>query len=369
MKSSKLLLAGLICLAAADLANAGTIRICGSTAFRKATYKAITNLFDRTVSYSEVTFPSGNGATNAVFTGSIPGIAGTTIIKTSYAGSTGGISNLVRHALVSTFLKDSPANALDFEAPVQSNFTMADSQQASTLFSRASDEVLGFDPAGIITFAWVKNSNAPPTLVNITAGQARSLLSFNLPLSILTGVNSDSGTNVYGIGRDEESGTRTITFAESGFGTTTTPQQWFINSLTAALTSAGASGYSSGGEVAGALKVVGTIGANDPNNPGHGYYAIGYAGSSDANSVNGGANILTYNGFALTDNNVIEGSYSFWSYENIMYHTPLSGDLLTFRNLLLPRFNLPLGAANAAGLRNDQMNVGRNADGGDIFHN
>src|SRR5262249_9803891 len=143
---------------------------------------------------------------------------------------------------------------------------------------------------------------------------------------------------------------------------------WFISSL-AVLTSAGASGYPNGADVATALKVVGTGSANDPNNPGHGYWAIGYLGSGDAATVNGGANNLQWNGVALSDNNVIEGQYQCWSFQHFLTLLPLGGDLLTFKNLLLPGFNLPLAAANAAGLRLDQMNVGRNADGGDIFHN
>ncbi len=373
MKIAKFLSLGLAAVALASAVEAGpTIRICGSTAFRRAVYTAITNIYAPGYLENNGTATGGNsGANQITFSGTAAGFPGTTIVKVSYVGSVGGIDNLVNNK-PSTFYANATAGNTTTES-VTADITLADNYQASTLFNSTTleDQLLG-----VITFAWVKNVGAPSTLVNLSSSGARTLLAGPTPLSIYTGVTSDSTTNVYAIGRDDDSGTRVIAFADSGYGIQSQPLQYQIaqgaNASTAILTIApggGAQGYTSGGNLANALKVTGTATTSDPFNPGKGFYAIGYAGSSDAAGINGGLNNLTWNGVALSDNNVIEGTYSFWSYEHIMNRTSASADVKNFVTAIISRMqDGVINAANKAGLRLNQLNVGRNSDGGDIAH-
>ena len=370
MNKNQILLAGLATALFATAATADvTIYIGGSTAFRKAVYTAAS---------AALTTPTINGAVGDnswTMRGTAAGISGNTTIKASFAGSVGGVDNVANSHAVTFLLNPTPGDT-NTESHVP-DFAMSDSQQKSTPFT---SPILVDTKVGVLPFAWVKGVESPADLVNITAGQAANLLTYPIPLSLITG-NVLETNNVFAIGRDDDSGTRVIAFAESGFGITAAPNQFQLTGTAIDLWPAvgafpaGFQGYPSGSTLVAALKTVGTTTALDPlTGLSNGYVLIGYAGRGDANSVFvapqlSGSNKLTYNGVAESDQNIIEGSYSFWSYEHLLHKSGLGADYITFRNALVSKFNSPTSAASQSGLRLDQMHVSRQNDASPISHN
>ena len=94
---------------------------------------------------------------------------------------------------------------------------------------------------------------------------------------------------------------------------------------------------------------------------------IGYFGTSDAASVNGGNNNLTYNGVAYSATAVQEGQYTFWSYEHLMYRPSLAGTQKTVADQLAQQ--ILTADATVAGILIPTMHVSRSVEGGVVTHN
>ena len=134
-------------------------------------------------------------------------------------------------------------------------------------------------------------------------------------------------------------------------------------------------GYNSGGDVVKALQIDGSCQQVDPINGKNGWYAIGYAGIGDANTLlaNGGA-WLTFNGVPYTNGAVEEGQYSFWNYEYLLGRVGISGFAQSYGNTLasvyVPKF---LGGANPANkdsaIALQYMHATKPSDTGDPAHN
>ena len=326
-----------------------TIYITGSTAFRAATSNAIKNkmTFAGGQGYA-YTGSSFTGSSNQVFVGSVSGIAGTVTVKTNWSGSVAGIKAVTTGQTLS-FL-DYPVttgtayslsssgtgsvNANNLNTTSAADITMADNYQASTSYTTPA---LVTNKVGIVPFAWVSSASAPSDLTNVTPQLARALLqSGSVSASLFTNNNTEAsdqagGITIYAAGRDPLSGTRVVTFAETGVGINTTVTQYWpsVNGVngstvngasgttltninlvsTDATTSVlGQSGYGSGGSLADLMRYT-TTSVTDDNSGNTGAIAfVTYLGESDASravngagaTVNGTGNVgcryLSYNG-------------------------------------------------------------------------
>jgi len=358
MKSSRFILASYLALAFAGMASAQTvIHITGSTAFRAAAHAAIQSMMASGYTYGYSGTTGLGSASQAIFTGTaVTTKAGSVpvIIKTSWSGSVGGIIVLTQTLpvpdsaigvaggwLVNTTsqstsgVQGAPAN---YDTPTTADAAFSDSFQSSTLYpTPALSGANGYSSGvvGVIPFEWVEGVGST-AITNVTAQNAKNALAGSCQLNFFTGNSADSATLVEVFGRDSDSGTRLETFAETGFGITTSPQQYDGTISGGTITSIdlwpgqftdgtsylpGHEGYNSGGTIATTLKTPGMLTA--ANNPG---VMIGYLGISDAQSAQaGGATLLTYNGVGYSQNAVQQGQYSMWAYEHIYYLPAYAG--------------------------------------------
>lgn len=348
MKFSLKFLAPAAALLLASTASADvTIRLTGSSAFRSGTVTAIKNIMTfgggQGFAYTGSSF---TGSNNHIFVGSVAGISGVTTVKCTWSGSVAGIkavnSTTENVAFLQLNTAGSPSgtgtvytlsstgtsgvNTDNLDDSSSPDIAMADNLQGSTKYT---SNPLTANKVGIIPFAWVASKDAPAALTNITPQNAQALYKVGFAsASIFTNNNADAmdqvgGTAVFAAGRDPLSGTRLVSFAESGVGIFQSVQQWRTTSVTGstvnniALTladsavdapNAGENGFTSGGNLADLLRNTTTSVTDDE----YGYVGkacfLGYLGESDAaRAVNGtgstvsvgtnvGCRYLTYNG-------------------------------------------------------------------------
>lgn len=210
----------------------------------------------------------------------------------------------------------------------------------------------------------------PAPITNINTQLAQALWSNGTAsLAQFTGNAADSGTLVYATGRDPDSGTRLITFAETGIGVDSTvtqykptvsggvitalapyPQQ-VVNGITF---TEGNGGESSGGTLVGYFGNVSNLG-----------YLISYVSTGDApTAINAGAQELTYNGVPFSLDAIKNGSYTFWCYQHVMYQQTLATAKKNLANTMADRIT-----TTYAPIKLTEMNCSRTADGGVVFHN
>ncbi|MBV6497992.1 MAG: hypothetical protein CJBNEKGG_00206 [Prosthecobacter sp.] len=210
----------------------------------------------------------------------------------------------------------------------------------------------------------------PAPITNINTQLAQALWSNGTAsLAQFTGNAADSGTLVYATGRDPDSGTRLITFAESGIGVDSTvtqykptvsggvitalapyPQQ-VVNGITF---TEGNGGESSGGTLVGYFGNVSNLG-----------YLISYVSTGDApTAINAGAQELTYNGVPFSLDAIKNGSYTFWCYQHVMYQQTLATAKKNLANTMADKIT-----TTYAPIKLSEMNCSRTADGGVVFHN
>jgi hypothetical protein len=241
----------------------------------------------------------------------------------------------------------------------------------------------------------MKSIGAPADLTNVTSADFIALYNAGvLPSSFLTGNASDTAT-IYALGRDVDSGTRAVTFSETGFGAASVPVQYAPydtaqnatnNTLTGIVGNTGsggtinglnfypaetvdgisgglgAMGYASGGNLATAMKA-----PNALNNA----FFVTYLGISDAVAANNGgvngASYLNFNGEAFTTPNVETGAYTFWGNEGFAYLPSnaniASGAGATFRNGLQSAISGGLDQLSSGGVTVSAMLVSRLDDG------
>jgi len=350
----------------------------------------------RLLSYG-YTGASFTGATEAIITGTTTAAAGSVpvIIKTAWSGSVGGVFTVVTQGPVPNPAANPPITAgwlvnttptlpggapnapLTFDPPVTADIAMSDSFQSSTPYTSPA---LHDTVVGVVPFVWVRNNGAPATLSNMTNQLAKAVLNNpGIPLSQFTANPADAATLVYASGRNNDSGTRLDAFAESFFGVGTAPVQVdgsgttdpAADTVVAGAWVAGvdgiafwdaAAGYSSGGTLASEMNATGS----NTVLPG---WLVTYLGINDSNSVNGGANDMTYDGVAYSVPAVQQGEYSFWSYEHLLYRVapgpnPLLPPASTVANALATQIH-NVNAANS-GIVVTTMTVGRAVEGGVI---
>jgi len=429
MKTFKLITAGMLAIGFASMASAQqTVNIAGSTAFRnfvtEAEVAAASHALGGAAAHADVAYvESGksfatngsSGATHSIVHGYLADGTTEVFYRNYWTGSLAGVVDLAL-ATNDPFIPASAprsdyttggtqytAGTYDSVAP---NYAMTDAQatdcaaclagkyptQASTILGSAlQDAGVTAGPkktVGLVTFQWVLGNIGAGTVpfTNITSQQASALVTNGIePLSFFTGNTSDSANFVIFIGRNEDSGTRILTFAESQSGGTSNPsafgqacsqfmiqqsgegagytngyptsnattiaagtgvtgfkvwpKSWPLNTEpTLNWNTFGHSGYTGGGDVANVLKClnpVSTTGwsvANAPSNFVAGtstVYIVSCLGCSDAaTAVSGGAHALTYNGVGYSSantSNIAAGQYTPWNFEHAYYLTSGSG--------------------------------------------
>ena len=380
----KSLLIGASALAMAASAQAQTvITIVGATAFRAAAHSAIKNAYGANLTGFAYTGTSATGATQYLYTGTFPGITGTTIIRTCYKGSAEGIQALSGN---STYITENLLAAnrsfIPITATVSANGTasasasevltadfalsFSDVSKSSTNFSSKCKAVGG--PIGVATFVPVisKDGNAASSSTSLlTSGNATAITNLTtqqfkrlavmgtMPAKMFTGDTTTNGT-VYLVGRYDGSGTRAAMHAETGVGALTAVKQYapasaYSTNMTITSLSLvpagtqtiadldksfkdalGNGGYIKGSTLSNVLAIALTGDLAGSN-------MIGWVGTGDAKNVANKGQILSYNGVKLDGiasgsngtatlstadkNKVRTGAYTAWSYENLFYLT------------------------------------------------
>lgn len=404
MKLSKLIAGSILVLAVAGSAQAATMRITGSTAFRSNTSTAIQNIFDAgTCTFAYLDNSSGtatiSNSSAAIFKGNVNGVA--TTIKSHWTGSEGGMQTVagspnftVTYFDDATVTLPAPGNKLpstttltDASVP---DVAMTDVFQASSRFRgnvngvnyqllNKNKKTAGL-PAGqivgVVQFKFVGSNSTPASLTNITSQNARNLFTNgHMALALFTGNNADEGWTVYGAGRDIDSGTRLTTLAEIGLGGLAIVKQYeplkggarattccgaldappytlepaaIINGIPEPL---GDGGYSGGGDLSNAI--ANTTSGNTS--------FVTYLGLGDATTaISNGAHELTYNGIPYSQTAVQEGQYTFWGYEHLYYRDSTAASVRTVADkLALQIFNTDAPAPHY-----NDMRVSRVTDGG-----
>jgi hypothetical protein len=377
------------------------IYITGSTAFRSATTNAIDAILSGTVTKASdnATYTSANAVT---WTGG--NIGGTAVtIKTSWSGSAGGIQTVAGKKTV-RFLPDgatgtanadprNTANAAEVAIP---DIAMADNLQSSTFFNGTFQgdtyAALTDFAVGVIPFRWVA-SNGFPGSISMTNQLAQYLYGAGvIPLAMFTGDSAHQGTVVVAGGRDPDSGTRVVTFAESGIGVFSTVKQYLPTISGSTITALtlypvqtingvstqfdGNSGESSGSTLRGFTNKTLTSGAYTSVGGTNGGYFMAYMGVSDAASALGASptpTALLWNGTDFSVAAVQEGRYTFWGYEHLLYRPTLGNGTTDGPAIKLTAAtnlkNQILGTAQSSltpNVKLDTMNVSRELEGAPI---
>jgi len=364
-------------LAATTLQAQVEIFICGSTAFRSNAYRAIRSMFDGGAPAMSPATTSSSGA--MTFQGNINSMfpSQTVTIYCYWTGSVQGI-----HSLTAT-----PGDSLPFHTMTDATYNHTADLAFSDVFQASSGFTtpeLTDEPVAVQPFVWVRSSNCPTTVTNITMQQLRFALQGSCPLSFITGNSNDYSSTLYFTGRTKDSGSRVIALSDcaysgtynvysNAFGTWT---KFTANQIVNGVNYG--PGFTSGGTEAGNLALTSV------NGGGVGY--LGYADARTAVSAGGTstAQIITYNG-GLPFNGwtgstngfdhpdwtpITTGKYSLWGPEHLFinpsganYATayPVFTNLATYVDLDISN-TVPVTA-----IRLSQMgNTSRSADGGKI---
>ena len=393
-------------LFAASTAQADVnIYIAGSPPFRANVFRAIEAAFDGGTPTS--INPANAGTGTGVYTaqGTMNSLYGaqTVTIYASFNGSVQGLEDLLNNTSL-TFTNITPGGSAVTAVPT---ITFSDVDKSSTL---AASAPVTETHVAILPFVYCRNPLTPTTVTNVTGHQLQSLWNNGaLKLSLFTGNTNDDSGLMYVTGRNKDSGTRVCGGSDAyytgtpilyGFNTTF-PNTWAIMNQNLSGTLYGF-GYSSGGNEAIALTnqlasgpCIGYEGLND---------ALTVAGSActGAPKVNGGGNcsIIAYDGFLPFNNYaistsgsptvvpaypdftpIIEGQYSFWSYECIeMLNTHTSDTTYQYYTNMVSGLDYDLLQAEVNGgnsskygpvtaLRLSEMRCNRSSVGGSITPN
>jgi hypothetical protein len=425
MKSKFLVLS----LAMASYASAVDIYITGATAFRTAAVRSICAAYASQGAFTG-NYNSGSltGASLSTFSGTFPGIAGTTTIHCAWNGSVEGIKAISLPEAVQ-FLTAAPAAAATASGTggavasslgtsgVIPQLAFSDVSQASTPFTAAT--LYPEAPQmGVVAFSFVVNHGGDAGVTAVNSQLATSMLEGgSRPLRMFTGLSADATKRVYLTGRNDGSGTRTTVFAETGHGITSLTQQWKPTVVNGALTvannittlrlwptgdaanasliwgpdTAGNGGFSSGGNLTASMRATSNSvqlqSAAGVNSGAPGALTlIGYQSASDAFNTQGansstnlglpgrllaynGAGPLAYTGSVLSTaavNQIATGQYTLWGYEVLYSNVDLGSDANV--NSVWTAIQDGMTSANLglSGVPLASMFVSRSEDGGTV---
>lgn len=332
-----------------------TINISGAVAFRDTAYRAIRTLYGAQLASENVDTPANpSSSLKVTWTGQIPALFGTqpVTIHAYYNGAVAGIQDLAQTRNVS-YLSSSTAGDTN-TVLLKSDLAFGSVFQQSTAFTTP---VLEDHKFGVTPVFFVKSSTTPTAVTNITVQQFRTLAANGaVPAWLFTGNTNDTNL-IYYISRDPSAGQRVIVQKENGFTGTPIFYQWNATSSAFVPDSTGRTST----QIRDALNVSGP--------------AISFLTGVDAINVNGGANILAFNGqkaflgaYSSSGNNhtpVITGQYTQWGYEHLLNLTTASQNVKDFRDKLLQAIDADL-QTSAYSLPISKVKVARTAEGGPV---
>jgi len=422
---------GLLGLALAAPAYSQTVvDITGATAFRSAAIAALRSKFVGNYQYAHDAAAGGvSGSTRSIFKGTFAASPSniSVVIRCSFNGSVEGIRALTDNSYNPTYYsniagnfvtaaasgggethKDTVGFAKTTEAS-QSEIAFSDCHKNSTPF--AANTLQPSSPqCGVVVFTMLTNEGS--SITNVTNQQFRAVFKNGYqPLSLFTG-NATHTTNVFALGRNDGSGTRTAYLAETGYGVTTPVNQFLVktsdNSTITAIqkipaggvgggindstfsstiwsqNSVGNGGYSSGGLLRDQFgKTAASVTAYEAD----GTTAIQSSAKADlltwvaisdaATARTNGAVFCAYNGVKLdgiaasgttltADDKakVTRGAYSAWSYQQMYARNgSYSGNTQKIYDGIKAAIATNIGTA---GIPTTDMSVGREEDGGTV---
>ena len=376
---------GALALLAGDASAATrTFVITGATAFRAAANTSIIQMLggNGTTQYA---YDSNNN--RAIYKGTMAAFPGDEIIvKASWSGSTQGIKDLADQAAVQVYKSTVPMSTagtlttLD-AANLETATPRWSFSDVDKFLSERPNASLSGGPVGVVPFMFVAGEGAPAGITNMTDQLHETLWSTgSMPASMFTG-NSSHTTTVLATGRNNGSGTRATILAETGYGAfrnivqynATTTGNATIGTLTA-IAEFGNSGHSSNSGVRNLLnrdRSTLTFDGESVDGVFVSYLTIsdaiaatGYQQATGTISGGEGAIPMTYNGVRYSENNVKNGAYSLWGYQQLyMANSPTLSEN-TFDAALRAVIPNNMGTA---GIPIPQMTVSRTGgDGGPI---
>ncbi|MBX3733062.1 MAG: hypothetical protein KF791_10755 [Verrucomicrobiae bacterium] len=342
-------------LIAASLQAQVDINLSGAVAFRETSYRAIRSIFGpNLVSQNPADGPATPNELKLVWTGTIPGLFGNqpVTLRAFYNGANAGIQDLTQNRNVQFLASAIPGDTNVVNLPADLAYSSV--FQRSTIFTTPVLEDVRF---GVTPVYFVKSTTAPAGLTNITSQQYRTLAANgSVPGWFLTGNTNDTEL-VYFVNRDPTAGQRTITQRESGFTGNPIFYTWDASIGQFVIDPTGRT----------ATQIRDLLNVSGP--------AVSYLTGIDAFNVNGGANILAFNGrtafvgaYSEVSNNfdpVTSGTYSQWGYEHIFNRPTASANIKAFRDRLIEAIDIDL-ATSAFSIPISRMNVERAAEGGPI---
>jgi hypothetical protein len=397
MKLKSVMLAALLGLGASASAQT-VINITGATAFRSAMNSSIIEILGgpTVCKYAYVGTTGLSGSNVAIFEGSIGGQP--FIIRTSQSGSTQGVKDVVQQNTLSTYL-DVAATASDRvvggaaisssgkTASAIARFSFSDVDQSQ---SETPTPALPGAPVGVVPFVFLANVGSTG-ITNITDQLHNAQWSLGeLPKSMYTGNAADTSI-VYNTGRNNGSGTRATILSETRYGTFTNVVQWTTattggsegtgtvtaigtpnnggyssNSGVRSLLSRSSANVSVSGGTAGPITIISYLTLSDATAisdvVGTPTSATVAAAGSSAYAID-----LTYNGVPYSENNVKNGAYTLWGYQQFYGSVDITAGEQTFFNAFTTEIPDQLNPLST-GIKISEMAVTRfGGDGGTVL--
>jgi hypothetical protein len=342
-------------LTAASASAQVEINVSGAVAFRDTSYRAIRSIFGGNLtSQNPADGPATSGQLKVTWTGTIPELYGNqnVTIRAFYNGANAGIQDLTQNRNVNFLATPTPGDTNTIN--LQSDVAFSSVFQRSTSFTTPTLEDVRF---GVTPVFLVKSSSAPAGLKNITVQQFRTLAANgSVPGWFLTGDTNDTALVDY-VSRDPSAGQRTIVQKENGFTGSPIFYNWDAAKSQFVIDPTGRNST----QIRDLLNVSGP--------------AVSYLTGVDAINVNGGANILAFNGnkafvgsYSAAGNDhtpVINGQYTQWGYEHLFVRTTASANIKAFRDRLIKAIDVDL-STSAFSIPLSKLKVERTAEGAPV---
>ena len=338
MKLTSSLVCGALALTICNsYAATRVFNLTGATAFRASAHNAIISVLGANTQYAYTGTSGIAGANRSIFKGTMAAFPGDDIIvRATWSGSTQGILDVANQTPIS-FLKTSVTmstagtnngGAAGDQETAVAQWSFSDVDKA---LSDKPNYAFAGGPVGVVPFMFLAGEGAPATLNNMTDQLHDQLWSTGqLPIAFFTRDTTDP-TTVIATGRNNGSGTRATILAESKYGAFTNVVQYnatysgtrtdaYPTGRLLAISAFGNSGNSSNSGVRELLTrssndLTFDAGQGDGPQPFDGLF-VSYLTISDANSaLTEGAQAMKYNGVAFSADNVKNGSYTLWGYQ------------------------------------------------------
>lgn len=355
IKSALIVAAGLL-LAASTQAQV-EIRLSGAVAFRDVAYRVIRNIYGANLnSQNPADGPTTPSELKVTWTGTIPSLFGgqTVTIRAFYNGAVAGVQDLTQNRNVSFLASSTPGDTNLVNATAHIAFSSVFQQSTAFTTPPLQDTKFGVTPV-----FFVKSTTAPAGLTNLTIQQFQLLAALGkVPGWYLTG-NTNDTADVYYISRDPSAGQRVIVEKENKF----------VGGITSYFWNTTTNGFQPDPTGRTSTQIRDALNVSGP--------AVSFLTGVDAINVNGGANILAYNGhkafvgsYSAINNNhgpVITGQYTQWGFEHLLNRTGLtpSDPVITFRNALKTGIDTDL-ATSAYSIPLSKVLVDRNGEGSTV---